>query len=83
MIMKLGMEQYALKLYKVYITDDPELTLTYFKAMSKFAKLIFEFTVAPDIRIIGQTYFRTCHPRDIPLRKATLCSSRLFIVSDF
>ena len=50
MFMKLGMEQYALKLYKVYINDEPELTLTYFKAISNFAKLVFELTVAPDIR---------------------------------
>ena len=28
MIMKLGMEHNVLKLYKVYINDDPELTLT-------------------------------------------------------
>ena len=28
MIMKLGVEQYVLKLYKVYINEDPELTLT-------------------------------------------------------
>ena len=31
MIMKLDMEQYVLKRYKVYINDDPELTLTHFK----------------------------------------------------
>ena len=29
MIMKLGMEQYELKFNKVYINDDPELTLTH------------------------------------------------------
>ena len=39
MIMKLCMEQYVLKLYKVYINDDPELTLTHFKTMSNLAKL--------------------------------------------
>ena len=33
MIMKLGMEHYVLKLYKVYINDDPELTLAYFETM--------------------------------------------------
>ena len=38
MIMKLCMEQYVLKLYKVYINDAPELTLTHFKTLSK-AKL--------------------------------------------
>ena len=50
MIMKLCMGQYVLKLYKVYINDDPELTMTYFKTMSNFAKLVFVLTVAPDIR---------------------------------
>ena len=32
--MNLCMEQYVLKIYKVYINDDPELTLTHFKTMS-------------------------------------------------
>ena len=41
MIMKLDLEQYVLKLYKVYINDDPELTLTHFKTMSNFSKLVF------------------------------------------
>ena len=50
MIMKLGMEQYVIKLYKDYINDDPELTLTHVKTMSNFAKLVFVLTVAPDIR---------------------------------
>ena len=49
MIMKLCMEQYVLKLYKAYINDDPELTLTHFKTMSKFAKLVLVLTVSPDI----------------------------------
>ena len=44
------MEQYVLKLYKVYINDDPELTLTHFKTMSKLAKLVFVPTVGPGIR---------------------------------
>ena len=50
MIMKLGMGQYVFKLYKVYINDDPELTLTHFKTISNFAKLVLVLTVAPDIR---------------------------------
>ena len=41
MIMKLGMDLYVLKLYKFYINDDPELTLTHFKTMSTLAKLVF------------------------------------------
>ena len=40
-IMKLGMKHYVLKLYKVYINDDPELTLTHFKTVSNLAKLGF------------------------------------------
>ena len=50
MIIKLGIEQYMLKLYKGYINDDPELTLAHFNTMSNFAKLVFVLTVAPDIR---------------------------------
>ena len=49
MIMKLGMEQFVLKLYKVYKNDDPELTLTHFKT-SNLAKLVFVFIVGPGIR---------------------------------
>ena len=49
MIIKLCMEQYVLKLYKVDINDDHELTLTNFKTMSNLAKLVFVFTVGSDI----------------------------------
>ena len=48
--MKLDMEHYVLKLYKVYINDDPELTLTHFTTISNFAKLVFVLIVGPDIR---------------------------------
>ena len=50
MNMKLGMEHYVLKRYKVYINDDPELTLTHFKTMSNLARLVFVFIVGHDIR---------------------------------
>ena len=50
MILKLGMEHYVPKLYKVYINDDTELTLTYFTTMSNFAELVFVLIVGPDIR---------------------------------
>ena len=52
MIMKFGIEHYVLKLYKVYINDDPELSLTYFTIMSNLAKLILVFVliVDPDVR---------------------------------
>ena len=41
MIMKLGMEHHVLKLYKVYINDDPDFTMTHFKTMSNLVKLVF------------------------------------------
>ena len=50
MIMKLGMEYYELKLYTVYRNDDPELTLTYFTAISNWTKLVFLLMVGPYIR---------------------------------
>ena len=50
MIMKLGMEHYELKLYTVYINDDPELILIYFTTISNLAKLFFVRMVGPDIR---------------------------------
>ena len=37
MILKLGLQHLGLKLYKVYINDDPVMTLTYFTARSKAA----------------------------------------------
>ena len=49
MIMKLDMGHYVLKLYKVYINDDPELTLTYFTTTSNLAKPVFVLTVGPAI----------------------------------
>ena len=42
MIFKPGMFHWGLKLYKVYINYDPGLTLTYFKARSKWVICIFE-----------------------------------------
>ena len=50
MIMKLGMEHYVLKLYKIYINDDPELAFTYFTTMLNLAKFVFVLIVDPDIR---------------------------------
>ena len=41
MILKLGMEHWELKLYKVYINDDPGLTLTYFTARSNLVPYAF------------------------------------------
>ena len=51
MIIKtLGMEHYELKLYTVYINVDPELPLTYFKAISILVELVYVLIVGPDIR---------------------------------
>ena len=50
MIMILGMEQLVLKLYKVYMNGDPELTLTHFKTVSNLAKFVFVLIVGLDIR---------------------------------
>ena len=43
MIFKLGMKHQRLKLYKVYINDDPGLTLTYFTARSNWVTYTFEW----------------------------------------
>ena len=51
MIMKLSMEHYELKLYTVYINDDPELTLTYFTAKPNLVKLVFVLIVGPGERL--------------------------------
>ena len=41
MILKLGMKHWGLKLYKVYINDDPGLTLTFFTARSNWVICTF------------------------------------------
>ena len=43
MILKHGMLHQELKLYKVYINDDPGLTLAYFTARSNWVTYIFEW----------------------------------------
>ena len=40
MILKLGMQHVRLKLYKVYINDDPALTVTDFTARSNSVALV-------------------------------------------
>ena len=42
MILKLGMKHRGLKPYKVYINDDPGLTLTYFTSRSNWDACTFE-----------------------------------------
>ena len=40
MILKLGMQHRGLKLYKVYISSDPGLTLSYFTVRSNLALML-------------------------------------------
>ena len=55
------MEQYVLKLYNVYINDDPEFTLTHFKTISNLAKLVFILKVGSRPRYHVSIY-RTIGP---------------------
>ena len=41
-ILKVDMEHYVLMLFKVYINDDPRLTLTCFTTMSNIANIVLE-----------------------------------------
>ena len=43
MILKLDMYHWGVKLYKVYINDDPGLILTYFMARSNWVTCTFEW----------------------------------------
>ena len=43
MILKLGVQHQGLKVYKVYINDDPGLTLTYFTARSNWVNYSFKW----------------------------------------
>ena len=43
MILKLGMQHLGLKLYIVYVNDDPGLTMTYFTARSNWVTCTFEW----------------------------------------
>ena len=67
--MKFGMDHYILKFYKVYINDDPELSLTNFKTMSKTCcctynrpryQMTFHRTICPlvIILVISHVVFR-------------------------
>ena len=42
MILKLGMQHQGPMFYKVYINDDPWLTMTYFSARSSWVAYTFE-----------------------------------------
>ena len=54
MILKLGMYHWGLKPYKVYINDNPGLTLPYFKARSNWVVCTFEREKLLQINLIEE-----------------------------
>ena len=56
MIFKLGMQHQGLKLFKVYINDDPGLTLVNFTARSNWVAYKFEWGKLLQRHLIGKTY---------------------------
>ena len=54
MILKLGMWYRGLKLYKIYINDDPGLTLSYFTAKSNWVIYTFEWGKLLQSHLIGE-----------------------------
>ena len=53
MIMKLGMEHYVLKLYKIYNIDDPELIMSYFSSPEPKAHgelIVYQSSRHPSVR---------------------------------
>ena len=61
MILKLAMKHYVLRLYKFYINDDPELTLTYSTTMSNMEKLVYVPILGPGISFIGPLVINCYH----------------------
>ena len=55
MILKLGMQNQRFKLYKVYINDDPWLTLNYFTARSNWVAYMFEWGNLLQSYLMGKT----------------------------
>ena len=55
MILKLGMQHQGLKLFKVYINDDPGSTLSYFMARSNLVAYAFEWGKLLHIHLMGNT----------------------------
>ena len=52
--MKLGMQHQGLKLYKVYINDDPGLTLTFFTARSNWVTYTLEWGKLIQSHLMGE-----------------------------
>ena len=55
MILKLGMQHWVFKLYKVYINDDPGLTMTYFKERSNMVTFTFYWGRLLQSLLMGKT----------------------------
>ena len=53
-ILKHSIQHQGLKLYKVYINDDPGLTLTYFMARSNLVSYTFEWGKLLQSHLIGE-----------------------------
>ena len=51
MILKLGMDRHGLEVYKVYINDDPGLTLTYYTAKSNLVNLAYFAFAGPRCQV--------------------------------
>ena len=72
MILKLGLQHQGLKLYKVYINDDPGLT--YFMARSNLIAYAFEwgkcYKVIYDLLLRNQKFY------DLETRRWTIRDSR-------
>ena len=66
MILKIGIDHQVLKVYKVYINDDPgfTLTLTYFAAKSNLAKIAYCAYTRPRCQV---SVYRTIGPRHLVL----------------
>ena len=54
MMLKLGMHHQRLKLYKVYINDDPGLTVTYFTARSNWVACTYDWGKLLQSYLIGE-----------------------------
>ena len=79
------MEHYVLKLYKVYINDDPELTLTYFTTMSNLAKIVFgtysrpRYPLSPIGRIKILMFEEYGHAQTVPRYQVSVYTGFLFV----
>ena len=54
-ILKLGIQHWDFKICKVCVNDDPEMTLTYFMARSKFVAFVFDLEKLLQSHLMGKT----------------------------